>query len=494
MMKADNSTSLSLSRKSILFEVFLFLLVGSFFCALSFYFYSNDFFHFRVVSYIEKARLAIDGVPPRLENIGFVYPPIPVLICAIFPLVWFVQGFVSSLVFNSWLHLARRDHSDYSFLYILLLAYFPFLYLAVFRFDMLLLFFLLFFSTYFLMKYWQTDLSLYLFIGGFLLGLSFFLNFSMVYMALVYGLAILLKRGVSSKEKIGVLIVYLAPMLFFVLFTFFVNYIFRGDPFYFMKKYTLFYLQDPLVVRAKSSMLDAIVLFLDTLKSGLFLVLPYFILLLALVRASLLSLSSFVLYMVPLLFLFLQIKCGMFFYSLSNFLPFLLFVLLFLGFLYNVRSSGRINSIWAKMVVSSVVVSVLVAPGMYLSSIDKNENNFVRALFGESFEQNLALFRNVADVINGIDGLVLFDDEPLFPVVLFVSDIKRLVLPYQYEYYNFLMDPRSKVDYIIGVIDSPNDDVYRAFPEIKNHHLDGCKYYRRVENVVIFKCNNGFTL
>lgn len=449
-----------------------------FFSSLSAYFYHHDFFHLRTISYAEKARLAVEGVPPRLENIGFVYPPLPVFICILLPAVWLAQGIVSSTVFSLIFYTGKSLYKEHLYLFPLLILFLPSLYLAVFRFDTLSLFFLIAVSTLFLLKYWEERFSLYLFVGGFLFGLTFFLNFSTIYLVPIYALSILFKKDSSVKEKTGITIVFLSPILFFLLFTLFVNYLFKNDPLYFIKKYIIFYLQSPRTIQAKSTLASTILCLFRFIKNSFLLNAPYFIGLLFIERWREFYLSPFFLiYIIPIMLSFFQLQHGMFSFSLSNSLLFMFFALLFIN-----RMKKR------KIVASTIAASILLAPYAFLHSTDKNERNFVTAVMGKPFERNLTLFKRVAREIDQLEGKVLLDDKPLFPSVLMTSNIKRLVLPYQYDFYTILTNPKGKVDYVIGVIDSYNDDVYHTFPEIKRHKLDKCIFYRRIGNVVFFNC------
>ena len=71
--------ALNLSKRDIPFLIFLFTLYFSFYSAFSYYVFSSDSFPDRIIAYSEKARLAVEGFPPRLENTGFVYPLIPII-------------------------------------------------------------------------------------------------------------------------------------------------------------------------------------------------------------------------------------------------------------------------------------------------------------------------------------------------------------------------------------------------------------------------------
>jgi len=475
--EVDLASFIRLKRVDIPFILVIFSVSFLFFTLFSYLFFQSDFFHLRVISYAEKARLALEGSPPRLENVGFVYPPLPVLITMVFRYPWLTQGVVASLVYTVALYVGFKFYRNSFWLFAVLPLFLPFLYLSLFRFDVLLFFFLIAMSTYLLLKYWETDFSLYLFVGGILFGLAFFVDFSAIYLVAIYGLFLLFRHESSFSKKLGIALVFLLPSIFFFVFTLFINYVFKGDPFYFLNRYFELF-QDPLVLQAKSDFFAALALVLEFLNLSFPLILPYLVgfFLVKNWRDFYFS-PFFLIYVAPLLVVFLQLRAGTFSFSLSNSVIFIFFLLLFIN---------RMKLRWP--IYLAVVISFISAPFVFLKSPDRNEVNFARAVLGKEFERNLHFYREVAREINRLNGRVILDDKSLYPAVYFVLDIKRLVLPYQYEFYGILANPCPQVDYAVGVVNS-NDAVYKLYPELASLKLDGCKFYGRVGDAIFFSCS-----
>jgi hypothetical protein len=99
-IEGDALSIFRLKRTDIPFILTLYAVSFLFFTLFSYFFFQSDFFHLRILSYAEKARLAVEGSPPRLENVGFVYPPLPVLMAILFRHPWLLQGVVSSFVYT----------------------------------------------------------------------------------------------------------------------------------------------------------------------------------------------------------------------------------------------------------------------------------------------------------------------------------------------------------------------------------------------------------
>ena len=469
---------LDLRRRDVLFIYLLTLSALFIFSFLSWSFFSGDFFHLRTISYIEKARLAFQGFPPRLENVGFVYPPLPVLLSILLPFPWLVQGVVGALIYMVMLYFGVKFYRSSYLLFALLPLFLPFLYLALFRFDVLLLFFLISASTLLLLKYWEEGFSLYLFSAGFLFGIAFFIDFSAVFMAVFYSVVILLKRGASISHRVGVALVFLVPSIFFFFFTLFVNFIFKDDPLYFLREYASFFFQDIRVLQAKADFFTAVALFIDYLQRSFPLLLPYVggLLLVKRWRSYYLS-PIFLIYLSPIFLSLLQIRYGFFTFSFSNSVIFTLFLLMF---------SNRLRL--SPVIYILFLISALLSPFVFLKSDDRNEVNFARAFLGREFERNLTFYKEVAAQVNSLNGKVLMDDRSLYPSVLFISDLSKLILPYQYDFYPILLAPCGKVDYVVGVAAS-GDAVYKMYPQITDFKLDGCRFYGRVGNAFIFSCS-----
>jgi len=97
-------------RKTLLLPIVFFLYFSLYLLISAFAFY-GDFAHDRIMAYAEKARLAVSGYPPRLENTSFVYPLLPLLLFAIFKYPFLVQAFVGGVV-ATWLFYLLQEKKD----------------------------------------------------------------------------------------------------------------------------------------------------------------------------------------------------------------------------------------------------------------------------------------------------------------------------------------------------------------------------------------------
>src|SRR3990167_1289151 len=102
----------------------------------------------------EKALLALKGTPPRLENIGFIYPPLPVFTAGLFNgNALLAQSFIASLISASIAIELIRGMQSFraAFPFIIYMVFsLPILFLSTQRFDLYLYFFLIILSMKFL--------------------------------------------------------------------------------------------------------------------------------------------------------------------------------------------------------------------------------------------------------------------------------------------------------------------------------------------------------
>jgi len=438
----------------LFFTAFTVLLLTSAFL------WEGEFFHLRTVAYLEKALLAAEGSPPRLENVGFVYPPLPVYLLVPFKEVAPVQGLTGGLSFLFLLLLAKKAGNLKPALFSLP-ASLPFLYLGSVAFDKLLTFTLLASSAFLLFLYLRENFSLYLFSGGLLYGLTFFVDFSTLTLLPLYFLYFLgLKE--DPFKRLSTALVFTFPLLFFTFFYAFVNYAFKGDPLYFLKSHVPT-LSALLTTKAHPAPLHLLLAF--TYLSGLFLLkVPRFF------------------YLLPLFYLFSLFYANpvkeLTDFGLSPFLSCLLFLLLF-------------APLRGKVAFAFLLVFLLTLNGAFLLTDDRNERNFVKAFLGLPYEKNLSYYKEVARYLNGLEGTILMDDEGLYPSVVFVKERERLLLPYRSEYYTYLFSPWGNVDYAVVKTLFDEDDLYRLYKETLRKKLGKCQYYGEVRDVKVFRCSAG---
>jgi len=450
-----------MKREEVAGLTLLFLVAFIAFFCLSLFLWEGDFFHLRTVAYLEKALLAVEGSPPRLENVGFVYPPLPVYLLIPLKDLPLAQGLAGALSFIFVVFLARKLGGK-TLALLSLPASLPFFYLGTLAFDKLITYTLVASSVFLLLLYLRENFSLYLFAGGLLYGLTFFVDFSALSILPLFLLYLLFFLKAPFFKRLSAALVFTFPLLFFAFFYAFINYAFKGDPLHFLKSHVptpevlLGTVAEPHAVH-----LLPMALYLTGL---LFLKVPRF------------------LYLLPLFYLL-----ALFYFNpvkeLTDFgLSPLFLLLLFLVLLTQERS---------RAFYAFLALFLLVLNGAFLFTPDKNERNFLRAFLGLPYERNLTYYKEVAGYLNLLKGTLLMDDDGLYPAVVFVKDRKRLLLPYRSEYYTYLLSPGGKVDFAVVKTFYDKDDLYRLYKESLRGKLKGCEYYGEVRDVKVFRCSAG---
>ena len=463
----------------ILFPFALFIFF--FYFSLGLVLQSLGYYHAEAVFLIEKSLLALRGNPPRLENIGLIYPPLPFF--AIFPFV-LINHLVSPLLASS---------LGMSFLFVFV-GYriikkeaprgFLFLMLAIFVLNPIFIYagssggslylYLVFLSVFFIFifEYHRTPISYYLSMAGLSLGILVFIRYEIMFILSVwffanFALAVeaTLERKVGYGEFFNLLkrlpayrktffrrmfalylMIFVPPIIGFLSWIY-LNWIFTGNPFNFvdnphayfrtLRTYSLF---NPILVELKGNILkSAFAVFKEILIYA-----PMFYLVVFIYRKDvfyLLALFS------PVVALVISAYFGLTLLNVDFFVP--IVMLSFIALIY--KQSSR------RMFYAYVFAFLLVASsigGFYKLSISKypEESSFFKAFttgkVDGMFEDEKRVARFLSSVLSKTD-IVLLDDGAGYPIIVFYGNPKNFVLPYQYEFSSVVSSPEIYADYVI---------------------------------------------
>lgn len=454
------------------FVVYLFFLLVFFLLNfISHTAYSMDYLHHNILFFAEKVLLAKFGEPPRLENIGFVYPPL-----AFLPF-WFINDYVavspliSALVLTFFLFFltSRCQNAAYFIIFFLLLNPLV-LFIAVYRFEVLSFYLLLSFSVIMLVLHMEKGYSIYLFGSGLLFGLCFFLDFRSLFLIPLFAFVIYL----STKEKdlgyrLAILIVKFSPIIFFFFAWLYLNWIFTEDPLTFIKSPYSFFKSEPLdtkLIFAKGHLFESLKYVIEKFIKYLPIILPYFLVLFNLKRYRFLYLVPvYLIYLSPVVLVYFAVY-------FSTFFPAYYYTVLFLIFALGFQVSFGIKS--SKLLALCFVVSLLSSWILPLYSKEENEKNFVKFLVTREIEKNLEEDKKVAKILKEENcEKILIDDAGSFPVIVFVGEPRRFYLPYMYEYYSVLTSPEVFADCLVVNKTNPANKLNMRFPYASMGFLEG---------------------
>ncbi|QWK19760.1 MAG: hypothetical protein KNN13_09880 [Hydrogenobacter thermophilus] len=470
-----------MSRFLVLYGMFLLI-----FFVLSFFSYNAyhlGYAHLNLLFYAEKVLLAREGDPPRLENIGFVYPPLAFLPFWIVKDYLLVSPMVSAFVLTAFLSfLLRRCQAPVYALLILLLLNPLLLFLAVYRFEVLTFYLLLTMSLVMLILHMEKGYTLYLFVGGFLFGLCFFLDFRSLFLTPFLAFAIYLStKQESSGYRWALMIVKLSLIIFFSLAWLYLNWIFTESPFTFITSpYSFFKSEpiDPSVLSVRGNLLKVLEYTTLKLLNYLPLILPYLLVLFSLRKYRYIYLTPvYLVYLSPVILIMLSVYFSTFFPAYYHTVLFLLFAITF-------QASFGIKA--SRFLLLAFILSFLSSWLLPLFSKEENEKNFVKFLITGEIKGNLEEYKKVAQVLKDCNK-VLIDDAGGFPIVYLVRDPKKFYLPYMYEYYTVLSYPEIFADCLLVDKANANDKVMMRFPKAGMGFLKGYSLVYEGETYNVFR-------
>lgn len=441
-------------------SLFLFLQIVFFvlYYLISRSLFESDLAHPYLLFFGEKALLVIKGMPPRLENIGFIYPPLPVFATMFFGAdVFITQSFISSMI-SAYIVFEIFTKARSTIFAIVLSSFFllsfPILYLATQRFDMYLYFFLIIFSLKLISRHLETNYSLYIFAAGPIFGLTFYTHFSSLYLIPLFLAVMVILYSANLKWLIASATVLFVPYFMFLLSFGYLNWIFTGQAFGFLRNYRLLF-SNPGVEAVVSSG-HIIASFKDMLKY-LFMVFPVILpALWGMYRNPKLIMVE------PFIIIYAFIFSNFFFpcvYASSIFLIYSLMV----------TEHEGLKRRW--VLYTLLIVSMVSSAFLSLNSSDINERLFAKKIFGFS-GGNLQEYKKAAAILSDKTGRILMDDGALYQMVYLLKQPERLILSYQYEFITALSKPSLFVDYAIALKDREKDLVFQAFEKgVKGYYV-----------------------
>jgi len=432
----------------------------------------------------EKAALGLHGLPPRLVNVGFVYPPLSYLLQLPFPNPVIggtvIAGLLIAAVLDFLEHapIAGRTAIRIAQAYVVVSP--VLLYLAVEDASTLLFALLLAASIHFVERFLRNDYSLDLFIGSTLFGLTFFIDFRSVALLLAIVPAAAIPRWRRSRpQAISVALTLAVPTVFFALAWTYVNWIFLGDPFAYVHGRGSIFRTFPLtpgLLAAAGDPLQTLRTTLVALVVSLPVTLPYFVGLATLRRGrATYAVPATVVYASPILFVVFAVFSGLYRPTIGLLA---LFVLVVVFSLDGIRPTRLLTASLALSFVASCVAP-FVSPAA-------EERTFAGALIGRGpVDANLASFRHIAERL-GTSGAILMDDTVLYPLVYVSPAADRFVLPYQYGFASALSNPQAFVQYVV-VARRPDDTVYALYPGTEFGRLPGFHVIDRQADTIVFE-------
>jgi len=509
---------------------------------LTFYFYlligllasSNGYKHPEGIFLIEKGLLALKGNPPRLENTGLIYPPLPFY--AIFPFIPFAPlaspflasslGMSAFVIFITY-RLLKKQHKPILFVLLFLsLTLNPLLLYAGSSGSSIHLYLTSIVAFYTLIfEYYSKPISFYLALSGVLLGLIVLIRYEIIFIlpTLFFATVLLsiettIGREVKFSEFFKLikelpayrktffrktfaiyLMLFVPPTLAFVSWVY-LNWIFTSNPFNFLESPYAYFrtlktyaLLNPYLLELKSNIFKD---FIEVAKNILLLS-PMFFYILFIFRKK--PFYTFAL-LAPAFGLIISSYFGLSMMTIDFFASFIL--ISFIGLMYAI-SEGLVKKHNLAITVYIILLTFSIYTGFkkLYNSIYPEENLFIKALIegktNETFKEDIECAQFLKQVAKP-DETIIIDDSNGYPVVAFYGDPKNFILPYQYEFYSVVQTPEVYADYIV-VYNPDRFEGARDIINVKNGNIfhkgkEGLELIFSSEKWRVFKSQGKFKI
>lgn len=451
--------------------------------------FNNGYIYDELLMVGEKALLVYKGDPPRLENLGFVYPPLIYPFVLVFRNPLIASAFVgalcaSALLFNA--AKARNLKRIPSSAFVAMIAFIigsPASLFLLAEHQSLCLFSAVFLQlSYHLYRYCRFHYTLDLLLFGMMTAILFFIRFQAVAIIPLLVIPFLFARTeISLPEKLSIIIIAFFPSLFFLASWSYLNWIFMKDPFYFFRTWLSAMELSSSYEATSGSMAGILHYCLGRLKSLFPFILPVFISILRQIKMgykqckvtpSILA-SPFVLMAVD----------GMVGVTHEHSMAYsVIFIVaaISLRMYFPVEETSR----FLRGLFTASILASAIAGWIFLDK-HPEEKNFIASLVKPTDHTTLAYARALVHNIDR-NGTILMDDTRGFPVVFVEGTPRRFVLPYQYGYETVLSAPYHFVRYVI-VSSYAGDRVAGRWQGAYYGELQGFKFLGRYGNFILYE-------
>lgn len=447
-----------------------------------------------------KAMLAYDGAPPKLENIGGIYPPIPYFLVLVFrdPIIASaVAGGIVQAAIVAILNNLRREKSIgtvTTFLCIFSTMFLPqLLFIFTQRIDLSLTvcaFTLTMWSLRRVELYGQTY---HLTICSLCMVLLYLCDPSTLILCLLFA-PYVAKRALEVHHSIvAVLVLTYLPLIFFALIQSPMSLLLTGtgNPFEQWRSFLLIS-QHIDMIEARPGQGSIVAAARETIKrlsDIAYLLVPWAAAWsLLLIRGSWKTLHPMHKYLLaPLLYCgwSLYLGTGIFERSSTAFLIFPLQALLLTTRDFSFPGEKQ----HTRSIIVSACIPLLLIGGWFnmIQSPDKTEQQFVHALLHREPDHRLQGAHDILNALKGSKGRILMDPKQNMELIFFSNSPRRFLLPEQLDYEMGISLPAMYVDYVVVYADPNHDAVARRHPSVINGKLAGFNCILKQGKRLVFK-------
>ncbi len=412
----------------------------------------------------EKALLVFHGRPPRLENLGFVSPPLPYAFVLITQSPLWGTAAIGGLLLAAAIAWMRRAQNDpwVLALGIALAATPPGLHLLSQSPRAGLLTLSLLASFVWLRRYCASQATVHLFLFGLVSSSIFLTAYEAVLLVPIMVLPVTMESR-PVRENLAIFGTALTPSLFMMAGWAYLNWIFLGHPWAFFEGWQL-----GLIEKGTSSpgLANGVRQMGSFLASSWFSLLPWIVVGADTVfRRQGCWPTTLIMMGMPLLWIFLQGALGM---PLRTETVPLFWACSLLA--HGTQECGACVLPQPRRFLRLALLGAFVASWL-LPQLEGAES-LRQIVVGRTQVHSWIAERELVAVLRHEPGTVLLDDARLFPIVLLEGNPQRFLLPYEYEFQSALRTPSLFARFV--VVDSSGDDqLTRVHPLARHGILPG---------------------
>lgn len=443
------------------------------------------------INFGARAMLAYDGAPPKLENIGGIYPPIPYFLVLIFrdPIMacamagGAVQAAIVCLIngFRKTGTIGRLTE----FICIVCIMFLPqLLFVFTQRIDLGLTLCAFTLTMWSLRRVELYGRTYHLTLCSLCMALLYLCDTATLPLCLLFA-PYIARQGLKIHNSIiAVLVLTYLPLVFFALIQTPISLLFIGktDPFAQWRDLLLISQSIEMIENrpGQGSIMAAAMETCRRLSDISYLLAPWAVAwLIALVRGGwrlLITMHKYLL--APLVYCTwsLYLGTGLFERASSAFLIFSAQALLLVTAdfsLFTTQNTVKKNKSTSFIVGLGMILGLAGGWVDMMHSPDRAEQQFVRALLYQQRDTRLDGIFKMLDVVDGTKGKILMDTEHNMSLIFFSGTPRRFLLPYQLDYEMGLSLPVSYVDYVVVYADPACDGIARKHPSVMHKTLAG---------------------
>ncbi len=460
------------TRSRLLELAFIVASAYAVYCALGSWLWHAGFISTPLLFLAEKMAIANDGAPSRIIGAAFVYPPLALALMAPFhnPIVGQAAlGAIVDGLFIFWTErhigpLLTRRLTQLSFLGSGII-----LYTSIEDAGALLACELAALASFALLRFFERNYSPDLFAAGTFVGLTFFIDFRVIALAIVFVPTLIWTAGHTSRDKfVAVLITLVVPSCLMALGWAYVNWIFLGDPLAFAHGPASFFRIRALP--AQHSLTPQAIVALAVMLSPVWCA-PF----------SLRHLDRRA--RLAAIFMLIGSFGWAFCCSTQTATGSMTIWLIPLGVAIAFAATRK-----ASIVLNTALIVSVLGSWLFISTDSADAGNFYRSLTSLTPVASTTRLRAISAAIIGAHH-VLMDDAEFYGVAALDDAAQHFILPYSQSFERALQQPELFADQIV-VSTTGNDRILQRFPTAATGVLPGYHVASKADDTIVFTRNS----